>query len=213
MLSSPTTWTGKKARFESCAISDTMGHPRRAQGPGLGARRVRLRAREVEGATSKLTQELRRPPPEAEIAGEVGMEVAEYRGFLDRYSRIQVTSLEPRLGTDGPPDTEHGALVEDPSVNPRSQANLEELRSQLVGAISELEERERLVATFYFYEGLTLKKIGKALDLTEGRVSQILRNALAKLRKRHQGSAHSFGGWQENLAEDSKSNRPASGRM
>ncbi len=84
------------------------------------------------------------------------MEVVEYRDFLDQYRRAQVTSLESRLGTDGPPGTDHGALVEDPSVNPQTQANLEELRSQLVGAISELEERERLVATFYFYEGLTL---------------------------------------------------------
>ncbi len=44
-----------------------------------------------------MTQQLRRPPTEAEIAGQVGLEVAEYRGFLDQYSRAQVASLEARL--------------------------------------------------------------------------------------------------------------------
>ncbi len=61
---------------------------------------------------------------------------------------------------------------------------MEEVRAHLAGAISELDEQERIVATFYLYEGLTLKEIGKALNLTEGRISQILRNALIKLRER-----------------------------
>ncbi len=99
---------------------------------------------------------------------------------------------------DRPGSVEHGALVEDSSaVDPQSQANIEETRAQLVDAISQLEERERLVATFYFYEGLTLKEIGQALGLTEGRISQILRQALGKLRVRLQGSPG--GGWRENL--------------
>jgi len=39
------------------------------------------------------------------------------------------------------------------------------------------------VTTFYFYEGLTLREIGGALNLTEGRISQILHRALAQLRE------------------------------
>jgi RNA polymerase sigma factor FliA len=40
-----------------------------------------------------------------------------------------------------------------------------------------------VVTTFYFYEGLTLREIGGALNLTEGRISQILHRALATLRE------------------------------
>ncbi len=88
-------------------------------------------------------------------------------------------------------------LVEGSSaVDPQSQANLEDLRTQLVEAINQLEERERLVATFYFYEGLTLKEIGKALELTERRISQILRSALEKLREPFQGTPFASGVWQ-----------------
>jgi RNA polymerase sigma factor for flagellar operon FliA len=38
------------------------------------------------------------------------------------------------------------------------------------------------VTTFYLYEGLTLIEIGRALSLAEGRVSQILKHALTRLR-------------------------------
>ena len=40
-----------------------------------------------------------------------------------------------------------------------------------------------MVTAFYFYERLTLREIGGALSLTEGRISQILHVALAKLRE------------------------------
>jgi RNA polymerase sigma factor for flagellar operon FliA len=40
-----------------------------------------------------------------------------------------------------------------------------------------------VVTTFYYYEGLTLREIGRVLDLTEGRISQILHSALVRLRQ------------------------------
>ena len=190
---------GKKAKFESYAISKirwAILDQLRSQ--DWVPRRVRLRAQEIDAATAKLTQELRRRPTENEIAGEVGLELGEYHDFLDRYSRAQVASLEARMEVDGKLGVEYGALVEDTAaIDPQSQANLADLRSQLVEAIGQLEERERLVATFYFYEGLTLKEIGKALELTEGRVSQILRHALTKLRGYLEDSplAQEAGGW------------------
>jgi RNA polymerase sigma factor FliA len=45
-----------------------------------------------------------------------------------------------------------------------------------------LGEKERVVTTF-FCEGLTLRVIGRALNLIEGRISQILHAALAKLKE------------------------------
>jgi RNA polymerase sigma factor for flagellar operon FliA len=58
-----------------------------------------------------------------------------------------------------------------------------EVRARLVSAIEELGEQERVVITFYYYEGLTLREIGRVLDLTEGRISQILHSALVRLRQ------------------------------
>ncbi len=192
---------GRKAKFESYAISKirwTILDEIRSQ--DWVPRRVRLRAQEVEQATMKLTQELRRPPSEVEVAGELGAKVEDHQNFLQQYSRAQVASLEARLEVDGGPGGEYGAFIVDTSaVNPQSKANLEELRAHLVEAIGQLDEQEQIVATFYFYEGLTLKEIGKAMNLTEGRISQLLRRALEKLRGRLKESTLLTGGWQESL--------------
>jgi RNA polymerase sigma factor for flagellar operon FliA len=176
---------GKKAKLESYAISKIRWAIfDQLRSHDWVPSRVRLPAQEVEKAKTKLIQELRRPPTEAEIAWEVGIKVAEYHDFRDRYSGARMSSLEARLEVDGRPGIEYGAFIEDSSaVDSQCQVSFEELRAQLVDAISRLVERERLVATFYFYAELTLKEIGKALGLTEGRISQILRSALTKLRE------------------------------
>jgi RNA polymerase sigma factor for flagellar operon FliA len=175
---------GRNAKFESYAISKIrwaiLDELRRQD---WVPRRVRGRAQEVERATVRLTQNLRRPPTEAEVAREADLTVAEYREFLSQYSRAHVGSLEARLEIDGGIGAEHGSLLEDHGADdPQNEANRADLRAQLVGALENLGEQERLVATFYFYDGLTLKEIGKALNLTEGRISQILRRALNQLR-------------------------------
>ena len=149
----------KRAKFETFAISKIRwAILDELRGQDWVPRRVRTRAQEVERATQKLFQNLLRPPTEGEIAEEVGMGVEEYRGFLDQYSRAQVASLEARLDTESGTIGEYGSLLVDAAApDPQSQANLEELRTHLIDAIDGLEEQERLVATFYFYEGLTLK--------------------------------------------------------
>jgi DNA-directed RNA polymerase sigma subunit (sigma70/sigma32) len=103
------------------------------------------------------------------------------------------------LDVDDKRGIEYGALVEGvAAVDTQSYTDLVDVRSQLVDGVPRLGDRERLVATFYFYEGLTLKKIGKALELSEGRISQILRHASTKLRKHLKGSPlehDDVGGW------------------
>ncbi len=88
--------------------------------------------------------------------------------------------MEARLQSDG---NLHGLLADSRAADPQSAAETAELRARLVEAIGTLGEQERVVITFYFYEGLTLREIGGALDLTEGRTSQVLHRALLKLRK------------------------------
>ena len=128
---------GKKAKFESYAISKirwAILDQLRSQ--DWVPRRVRMRAQEVEAAKVRLAQRFRRAPTEAEIARELGLEIGEYRDFLDQYSRAQVASLEARLEVNGQPGIEYGALHQDTTAtDPQSRANLENLRTQLVDAI------------------------------------------------------------------------------
>ncbi len=62
------------------------------------------------------------------------------------------------------------------------------IKMQLTGtlgrAIDTLPEKERIVVTLYYNEELNLKEIGETLGVTESRISQILSQAMVRLRVR-----------------------------
>jgi len=57
-------------------------------------------------------------------------------------------------------------------------------REALVAAIEGLPEKESLMLSLYYTEGLNLKEIGLVLGVSESRVSQIHGQAVARLRSR-----------------------------
>lgn len=68
------------------------------------------------------------------------------------------------------------------TLDPVSALEDRELLEYLGKLIDELPERERLILTLYYFEGLTLREIGEIMSLSEGRVSQILARTLLRLR-------------------------------
>ena len=68
---------------------------------------------------------------------------------------------------------------------PESPASRDSSRTRLLAAtINRLPEREKLVLTLYYYEGLTLAEIGGVLGVTESRVCQIHTKAVLHLKSR-----------------------------
>jgi RNA polymerase sigma factor for flagellar operon FliA len=175
----------RRTKFESYAISKirwSILDELRKVDPL--SRRTRMRAHQTERTRDELVQKLGRAPTESELVGRLGISVTEHRAFLDQYARAQVRSLETRLEYQGGPGAWLHELIGDHSAtDPASAAETAEVRARLVRAIEDLGEQERVVITFYYYEGLTLKEIGRVLDLTEGRISQILHRALVRLRQ------------------------------
>lgn len=147
------------------------------------SRRARLRAHQTERARDELVQKLGRTPTESELVRRLGISITEHRAFLNQYARAQVRSLEARPDAQGGPyGGLHDLIGDHAATDPESAAEVAEVRARLVRAIQSLGEQERVVTTFYYYEGLTLREIGRALNLTEGRISQILHRALMRLR-------------------------------
>jgi RNA polymerase sigma factor for flagellar operon FliA len=73
--------------------------------------------------------------------------------------------------------------IESPhSMNPDSIVEKDEIKRVIVQAISELPEKEKKVLVLYYYEDLTLKEIGKVLEVTESRISQLHTKAIMRLR-------------------------------
>ena len=175
---------GRRTKFESYAISKirwSILDELRKVDPL--SRRTRLRAHQTERARDELVQKLGRAPTESELVRRLGISISEHRAFLEQYARAQVRSLESRPECqEGSGGGLHDLIGDHSATDPESAAEVAEVRARLVRAIQSLGEQERVVTTFYYYEGLTLREIGRALNLTEGRISQILHRALMRLR-------------------------------
>ncbi|ADK80713.1 RNA polymerase sigma factor WhiG [Sediminispirochaeta smaragdinae] len=149
-------------------------------------RSVRQKAREIEETIHRLEASLGRAASDKEIADELGISVADFQKLMLKISGTSVLSLNDVWYTGDENDTV--AIVdgiESPqSLNPDIIIEKEEIRRVIVQAISELPEKEKKVLVLYYYEDLTLKEIGKVLDVTESRVSQLHTKAIMRLRSK-----------------------------
>ena len=150
-------------------------------------RSVRFKAREVERALGELEARLLRPPSDAELAEELGVSLDDLQETLNQINLVSVVALDELMSVGGEKgesvslvDTLADAKAADPELSFES----EETRHILAQAINHLPERERLVITLYYYEGLTLAQIGQVLGVTESRVCQMHTKAVLQLRNK-----------------------------
>ncbi len=148
-------------------------------------RSVRSKAREVEKAYQALEGKLQRTPTEAEVAGEMGVALEDLHSIFSQVSFVNVIALDELLHAGGDKgdklslvDTLEDTKAEDPVALFES----EETKYILSRAINTLPEREKIVVTLYYYEGLTLAEIGKVLGVTESRICQMHTKAVLQLR-------------------------------
>ncbi len=152
-------------------------------------RSVRAKARAVERAYSKLENELRRSPEDKEVAAELGMTEAELDAVLSQVSFTGLVALDELLSAGGSDRSGTSTVMDtiaDRAHDPVEAFEVDEMKHLLADAINRMPDRERLVLTLYYYEGLTLAEIGGVLGVTESRVCQIHTKAILQLRGRLQ---------------------------
>lgn len=146
-------------------------------------RSTREKAKQLEEVHSRVEARLGRTPTEEEIAASFGMDIEEYRKFLKEAAGVAVLSLDDMgLGQDGDTRSILECIADPLSEDPVARLNLEETKNRLAMAIGELQEKERLVLSLYYYEDLNLKEIGRVLEVTESRVCQLHSQAIFKLK-------------------------------
>ncbi|MFP5345635.1 MAG: RNA polymerase sigma factor WhiG [Actinomycetes bacterium] len=150
-------------------------------------RSVRSKAREVEKAYAQLESELHRAPTEDEVAERMGIARSDLHQIFSQVSNVNVLALDELLSPGG----EKGESVSlgDTLTDPKAEDPVlafegEETRFLLARAIDQLSEREKIVVTLYYYEGLTLAEIGRVLGVTESRICQMHTKAVQQLRTR-----------------------------
>jgi RNA polymerase sigma factor for flagellar operon FliA len=148
-------------------------------------RSVRAKARSLERAYAKLEAEHHRSPTDDEVATELGLTGNQLQSALSQISFVGVAALDELLsGGERGETTTLGDTVADSADGPVGAFEVEEMRQILAESINRMAEREKIVLTLYYYEGLTLAEIGRVLQVTESRVCQIHTKAVIQLRSR-----------------------------
>lgn len=147
-------------------------------------RSVRAKARQMENAYYGLETKLKRVPTDEEVAAEMNITVAELNDTVKDIYNSNVAALDDVLA---PSDKGESLTlldtIKDPhAVEPTANIEHEELATLLADSIDDLPEKEKMVITLYYFEGLTLKEIGEVLGVTESRICQMHTKAVLRLR-------------------------------
>ena len=117
-------------------------------------------------------------PVDQEVADSLGMPAEQVQKILTQTHMFNLVNFEDALNS-GNPESEIGNKDEN---TPEEELLNKEKKELLTRAIEALPDKERLVISLYYYEGLLLKEIADILQVTESRVSQIHSKVLAKMR-------------------------------
>jgi RNA polymerase sigma factor for flagellar operon FliA len=148
-------------------------------------RSVRAKARAVEKAYATLEASLLRTPTDAEVATEMGISESDLHTIFNQISFVGLVALDEMLaGGERGESTTLGDTIPDKGEGPVAAFEVEEMKQILASAINRLGDREKVVLTLYYYEGLTLAEIGEVLGVTESRVCQIHTKAVLQLRSK-----------------------------
>ena len=149
-------------------------------------RSVRQKTKEIEETIHTLEAQLGRSASDLEIADKMGVSIKDLHKTMQKISSSSIISLND-LWYSGE-DNDRVAIVdsiESPqSLNPDIIVEKDEIKRVIVQAISELPDKEKKVLVLYYYEDLTLKEIGKVLEVTESRISQLHTKAIMRLRSK-----------------------------
>ena len=145
-------------------------------------RSVHERVSLLQRTHTRLLNRMGRPPTDEEVAAEMNLSPAELNEFLVRSGGAILVSLDDinLHEPDGPKILD--MLADTHQSDPLATILNDQERERVADAIQQLPEKERLVLTLYYFEGLTMKEIGGILKITESRVCQIHTKAILHLK-------------------------------
>jgi RNA polymerase sigma factor for flagellar operon FliA len=111
--------------------------------------------------------------------------IEELNHIYTQLSTVSLVALDELMSVEGDRGDRLSlveTLEDTKTAGPVDTVEAQELRNILAEAVNRLPEREKIVVTLYYYEGLTLAEIGQVLGVTESRVCQMHTKAVLGLR-------------------------------
>ena len=150
-------------------------------------RNIRQRAKEIDCAVSHLANELGRFPTDQEVAGHLGIPTDKYQKEAARVALSNTLSLDALMDARDLEGYRFEVSTEDPTVQPETVLEEQELQQTLAQGISSLQQNEQIVLSLYYEKNLHMKEIAQVMGVSEPRISQIHSRAIQKLRD-HMGA-------------------------
>ena len=168
-----------EVKFETYAVSRIRGEIldyMRSQDWAPPSLRKKISA--ITSAYEKFESREMDIPADKAVAESLNMPVEQVHKILTQTHMFNLINFEDALSSSNP----EAEIRNRDEATPEDELIEKEKKEILAQVIDSLPEKERLVITLYYYEGLLLKEIADILQVTESRVSQIHSKVLAKMR-------------------------------
>ncbi|AWI03725.1 FliA/WhiG family RNA polymerase sigma factor [Clostridium drakei] len=133
-------------------------------------------------AVERLQKTLGREPSDKEISNELKITLKEMIEIENYINYISIVSLEDLIFSEDDDIPLIGTIQDNKSPSPEKNLEEKEELEYLAKSLDMLNEKDKTVLSLYYYEGLTLKEIGKVLSVSESRVCQLHSRAIVHLR-------------------------------
>ena len=130
---------------------------------------------EFERCKVQLQKELGREPGNHEIIEKLGITDDEFNYWEKAFEANTLQSLDQAYD-------EYSKLYASSSTDPEMSLQDKQLKEQIKKALSVLNQREAMVAQLYYVEELNIYEISEVLEISTGRISQIKKVIIEKLR-------------------------------
>ncbi|NMD69106.1 FliA/WhiG family RNA polymerase sigma factor [Bacillus sp. DNRA2] len=158
-------------------------------------RGLRDKVKKLNQAYSQLEQKLMRSPSEAELSNFLNITLDEVDQTMSVLSTSALLSLDAPINTtndDGKQQNHVDQLVDESSISHERNLLMDEFRKLVADCIDRMPEKEKLVITLFYYEGLSQIEIAEVLSLTKGRISQLHSKAVMRMRQSLEAKGYSL---------------------
>ncbi len=146
--------------------------------------RTREKTRALQRAMDNFTASHGRLAQEEELAKELKISASEVYNLIVDMGCMYLLSLEQPLSSDGDDEGVVMDTIENKhSYNPLIEVEFEEQRRNLLRAIEELEERDRLIVKMHYFDEMSFDKISQIIGISKQRISQLHARIIKHLRK------------------------------
>jgi RNA polymerase sigma factor FliA len=158
-------------------------------------RGLREKAKQLNSAFRDLEQSLMRTPSEKELSEYTKLSIEEVDQAMATLSVSTLLSLNEPMKVndeDGKQNSRIDHITDNSAISQDAKIQMDEFRGLIANSIDKMSEKERLVITLMYYEGLSQVEISEVLSLTKGRISQIHSQAILRMRKNFEAKGFSL---------------------